>query len=72
MQNVLQCDCGFEVHADDEVELVARVQRHALDAHQMELSPEDVLHLAFRAELGDGTWSERFGREAAEGAEKRD
>ena len=49
MENVLRCDCGFEVRADNEPELVARVQRHALQVHGMEFSPEDVLQAAFRA-----------------------
>ena len=60
MQNVLHCDCGFEVHADDEAELVAEVQRHALDAHRMHFSREDVLQLAFRAELGEKSWQQRL------------
>jgi predicted small metal-binding protein len=54
MKRVLHCDCGFEVHADDEAELVRRVQRHAMGAHGMRLSPEDVLQLALRAELREG------------------
>jgi predicted small metal-binding protein len=53
MGRLLRCDCGFEVHADEDAELVARVQRHALDAHQMRLSPEDVLELACRAEQSE-------------------
>jgi hypothetical protein len=63
METVLRCDCGFEVHAADEAELVSRVQRHALGAHGMRLSPEEALHLAFRAERGDGTWQQRLGKE---------
>ncbi len=61
METVLRCDCGFEVHADDEAELVAQVQRHALGAHGMRLSPEDVLQLALRAELVQGTRQQRLG-----------
>ena len=53
METVLHCDCGFEVRAEDEADLVARVQRHALEAHGMHLSPEEILQLAFRAELGE-------------------
>ena len=53
MENVLRCDCGFEVRADDEADFVAEVQRHALEAHGMRFSPEEVLQLAFRAELGN-------------------
>jgi predicted small metal-binding protein len=51
---MLRCDCGFEVQADGEEDLVAGVQRHALEAHGMPFSPEEVLELAARAELGDG------------------
>ena len=57
----LNCNCGFEVHAHDEVELVARVQRHALQAHGMQLSTEEVLQLAFRAQLGEAAWQQRLG-----------
>jgi predicted small metal-binding protein len=53
MENVLRCDCGFEVRADDQADFVAEVQRHALEAHGMRFSPEEVLQLAFRAELGN-------------------
>ena len=60
---VLRCDCGFEVHADDEENLVVRVQRHALEAHGMPLSAEEVLQLALRAGLGDGTLQQRIGKE---------
>jgi predicted small metal-binding protein len=60
MEKVLHCECGFEVHADDEAKLVAQVQRHALEAHGMQFSPEEVLQLAFRAELGDTTWQQRL------------
>ena len=68
MEKVLQCDCGFEVHADDEAQLVAQVQRHALEAHGMQFSPDEVLQLAFRAELGEGTWEQRLGDETRENA----
>lgn len=52
METVLHCDCGFEVRAEDEADLVARAQRHALETHGMQLSPKEILQLAFRAELG--------------------
>jgi predicted small metal-binding protein len=67
-EKVLRCDCGFEVHADDEAELVAGVRRHALAEHGMELSPEEVLQLAFRAELGEPTWRKRLADENREDA----
>ncbi len=63
MEKLLRCECGFEVHANDEAELVAGVRRHALGEHGMQLSPEEVLQLAFRAELGEATWQQRLGDE---------
>ncbi len=48
---MLQCDCGFEARADDDDGLVEAVRRHAWEAHQMALSREEALLLAFRAEL---------------------
>jgi predicted small metal-binding protein len=63
MEKLLRCDCGFEVHADDEAELVTRVQRHALEAHAMRLSPDEILRLAFRAELRDRTRQKGLGGE---------
>lgn len=49
MKKVLRCDCGFEVHAEDEAELVTEVRRHALGEHGMQLSRKDVLQLANKA-----------------------
>jgi hypothetical protein len=65
-ETVLHCDCGFEVRADDEAELVARVQRHALQAHAMRFSPHEVLQLAFRSELREATWHQRLSDETYE------
>jgi hypothetical protein len=48
---VLRCDCGFEASAPDEDALVAKVRRHAWEAHGMALSHDEALLLAFRAEL---------------------
>jgi hypothetical protein len=53
MDNVLRCDCGFEVRAGHEADLVDRVQRHAWEAHGMELTSEQVLTLAFHVELSE-------------------
>jgi hypothetical protein len=53
MRKVLRCDCGYEVSADSDEELVADVRRHALDAHGMELTAEDALLMAFRVELDE-------------------
>ncbi len=55
MERLLRCDCGFEVRADDDGELVAGVQRHALDAHGMRFTRDDVLRLALRLHAGEQT-----------------
>lgn len=34
----------------------------------MQFSPEEVLQLAFRAELGEATWQQRLGDETQEDA----
>ena len=68
MDNLLHCDCGFEVRADDERVFVTRVQQHALEAHGMKLSAAEVLQLAFRAELDDAVWQRRLGGRAARDA----
>jgi predicted small metal-binding protein len=53
MEKLLRCDCGFEVRADDEQELVAAVQSHAWTRHAMTLTREQVLVLLLRSELGE-------------------
>jgi hypothetical protein len=52
MDKVLQCDCGFEVRAEDEEGLVAEVRAHAWEVHGMALSHDEALLLTFRAQLG--------------------
>jgi predicted small metal-binding protein len=68
----LHCDCGFEASAGDENELVAEVQRHAQEKHGMTLSREEVLVLAFRAELGESTQTPSARTEGRGGAMRRD
>ena len=53
VDRVLRCHCGFEVRGAHEHTLVAEVRRHARDSHQMALSHEEALVLAFRAELDE-------------------
>lgn len=55
MQKLLLCDCGFAARAEDDDELVAQVQRHALQAHGMTLTRDEVLALASRAEPQETT-----------------
>jgi predicted small metal-binding protein len=53
MQKVVRCTCGVEVRAEDERELIARVQAHAREAHGLSLSDEQVLAMAeFHEEPG--------------------
>ena len=46
MRKVVRCTCGVEIRAEDERELVARVQAHAREAHELSLSAEQVLAMA--------------------------
>jgi len=50
---VLHCNCGFEARAAHEEGLVAEVRRHASERHDMKLTHEEALLLAFRAELDE-------------------
>ena len=56
MTVVLGCECGFMVRAGDEHDLIRQAQRHALIAHRMVLSAEQILCAAFDAELAAGAW----------------
>ena len=42
---VVRCDCGFEMRASEPA-LVPMVQRHGREAHNMEISREQVLAMA--------------------------
>jgi Protein of unknown function (DUF1059) len=63
VDKAIQCDCGFEARADDEVGLVEAVRRHAWDMHQMALSREEALLLAFRVELNAPSATQDIERE---------
>ena len=52
VDRVLHCDCGFEARAADENELVATVQRHAREVHDMSLVHDQALLLVRRARVG--------------------
>jgi predicted small metal-binding protein len=47
----LRCDCGYEVQGSDETACVREVQRHASEAHGIELSDDVALDLVQRARL---------------------
>jgi predicted small metal-binding protein len=48
---VLSCDCGYEVTATGEAELVAQIRRHARLAHGIAFSVEDALLVVLRSEF---------------------
>jgi predicted small metal-binding protein len=43
MAKTIRCECGYVAHADSTDDLIADVQRHARQEHQMELTREQVL-----------------------------
>jgi predicted small metal-binding protein len=55
----LRCECGYEVTATDEEELVAVIRRHARDAHGIAFSVEDALLVVRRSELESRVSTER-------------
>jgi predicted small metal-binding protein len=42
----MQCDCGQVVRGETDDELVANVQKHAREVHDMEITREQVLTMA--------------------------
>lgn len=42
----VSCDCGAVIRESGDDRLVAAVQRHAREVHNMNLSPEQVLAMA--------------------------
>jgi predicted small metal-binding protein len=49
MTKIINCDCGHVVRGDTDGALVAAAQKHARDAHGMELTRDQVLSLAVPA-----------------------
>lgn len=46
MTKVITCPCGYVVRGKDDKEIVAKAQRHAKQAHEMELTREQILAMA--------------------------
>lgn len=46
MAKIMQCDCGHVVRGETDDELVANVQRHAREVHDMEITREQALAMA--------------------------
>ena len=49
MTKIVNCDCGNVIRGDTDDALVAATQKHAREAHGMELTREQVLSLAVPA-----------------------
>lgn len=45
-QKQVSCDCGTVIRGEDDGQLVERVQEHAREVHNMELSRDQVLSMA--------------------------
>jgi len=43
---IMQCDCGYVVRGETDDELVANVQKHAREVHNMEVTREQVLAMS--------------------------
>jgi predicted small metal-binding protein len=46
MAKVLNCDCGFVIRGETDDEFVANALAHAREAHNLELTAEQVLAMA--------------------------
>ena len=46
MAKIMQCHCGHVVRGETDDELVANVQKHAREVHDMEFTREQVLAMA--------------------------
>ncbi len=46
MAKIMQCDCGYVVRGETDDDLVANVQNHAREVHDMEITREQVLAMA--------------------------
>jgi predicted small metal-binding protein len=48
LAKIMQCDCGYVVRGETDNELVAEVQKHAREVHDMEINREQVLAMSQR------------------------
>ena len=46
MAKIMQCYCGYLVRGETDDQLVANVQKHAREDHDMEITREQVLAMA--------------------------
>jgi hypothetical protein len=45
MRKIVRCSCGMQFQESDEGVLIALVRRHALEAHALELSDDQIRDL---------------------------
>lgn len=43
---IVECPCGVEIKSGDRSDLVAKVQQHATEVHDMHLDEEQILEMA--------------------------
>jgi predicted small metal-binding protein len=46
MAKIMRCDCGYVVRGETDDEIVANVQKHPREVHDMEITREQVLAMA--------------------------
>jgi predicted small metal-binding protein len=46
MAKIMRCDCGHVIRGETDDELVANVQKHAREVHDMDLTREQILAMA--------------------------
>ena len=45
MGKIIKCDCGVVIQAANDDELVAKAQKHAQEAHHLDLSRDQLLDM---------------------------
>ena len=45
MQKIVRCSCGMHFQDEDEAKLILLVRQHALDAHDLQLSDDQIRDL---------------------------
>jgi len=46
MTKIIKCDCGYVVRGETDEELVTAAQHHAREAHDMDLTSDQILAMA--------------------------
>ena len=46
LAKIMRCDCGYVIRGETDDEIVAKVQKHAREVHDMEITKEQVLAMA--------------------------